>query len=57
MTTCQVDIRKLKEFAFYKIPRDNPLRSIILSEQDRLDPSEFLAKVDVWLKLSRLAHQ
>jgi hypothetical protein len=53
----QVNIRKLKEFALNNIPKGNPLQQIILSEENLLDPFEFLAKVDVWLKLSRLAHQ
>jgi hypothetical protein len=53
----QVNIRRLKEFALSDIPKDNPLQQIILSEKNLLDPIEFLAKVDVWLKLSRLIHQ
>lgn len=52
----QVDIRKLKEFASNKIPKDNPLREIIMSEQDLLGSTEFLVKVDVWLRLLRAFH-
>jgi hypothetical protein len=50
----QVDIGKLKEFAFNNIPKDNPLREIILSERDLLDSTEFLVKIDVWLRLASL---
>lgn len=46
-----LNIRKLKLFAFEKLPKQSLLREIILSEPDELDAHEFIVKVDVWLKL------
>ncbi len=51
----KIDITRLKKFAFSEIPKDNPLREVLLSECDVLDSAEFLAKSDVWLKLASLA--
>jgi len=36
-----------------KFPPGSPLRDLILSEADSLNPQEFLAKADIWLKLLR----
>jgi len=47
----KLNIQGLKRFALDKLPRDSPLRELLLSERDELDKSEFLAKMDVWLKL------
>jgi len=49
----RVDIRALKAFVFAKYPKDSAIYEVILTEQDFLGTSEFLAKVSVWLKLSR----
>lgn len=51
----KVDIHKLKNFALNKIPKDWPLREILISENDELDVSVFLARVPLWLKLSRFS--
>lgn len=48
-----VDIRLLKDFAFAEIRRDSLLRELLLSERDELDAIEFIAKIDVWLKILR----
>lgn len=45
-----VDLRRLKSMA---IDLDEPLRSLILSEPDSIDPGEYFAKSDLWLKLLR----
>jgi hypothetical protein len=34
MMARQVDVRKLKDFAFREIPKDNMLRELLLSERD-----------------------
>ena len=44
-------MRKLKDFAFEKLPKGSALRDILLAEDDELDDEVFLAKTDVWLKL------
>ena len=44
-------IRGLKRFAVEKLSSKPLLREIILSEKDQLEPSDFLAKMQVWLKL------
>lgn len=47
----RVDIRRLKSFAFQRLPRNCPLRDILLAERDELEVSSFLAKMELWLKL------
>ncbi len=47
----RVDIHGLKRFALEKLSSRPFLREIILSEEDRLKPWEFVAKMQIWLKL------
>jgi hypothetical protein len=47
----RVDMRGLKRFALEKLSSRPLLREIILSEEDSLEPSEFVAKMKIWLKL------
>lgn len=47
----RVSMRKLKDFAFEKMPKSSPLRDLLLAEDDELDAEAFFAKTDVWLKL------
>lgn len=51
----KVDIKALKAFALEKFPRDCALRDVLLAERDKLDVNEFLAKMDIWIKLLRRA--
>lgn len=53
MSKRKVNIRRLKNFAMNKIPKDWALHEILLSEHEELDLLEFMAKIDVWLKLAR----
>jgi hypothetical protein len=53
MAKTKIGIRRLKEFAFSELPNGSVLREILLSEHDELDLYEFLAKVEIWLKLAR----
>jgi len=46
-----VNIQLLKVFALEKLPHTSPLRDLILSEKDELAVSEFLAKLEDWIKL------
>jgi hypothetical protein len=46
-----LNMRDLKRFAGEKLSSKPLLREIILSEKDQLEPSEFLAKMEVWLRL------
>jgi hypothetical protein len=46
-----IGIRPLKDFVVFAFPEDHPLRTVILAERDHLPPSEFLAKMEVWLVL------
>lgn len=50
----KVDIRKLKSFAYGKLPRNLPIREILLLEEDELDVQVFLARLSIWLQLSKL---
>jgi len=45
-----IDLRGLKKFALEKLPRSH-LRDLLLGENDGLSAQEFLAKLDVWIKL------
>jgi hypothetical protein len=56
MAQPKVNIRRLKDFAFKEIPRDNLLREILLGERDELEITEFTSKIDIWLRLLRRAH-
>jgi len=49
-----IRIRKLKEFAFNHLPKDSMLRDIILSEEDEISVSTFLARLPIWLKLLKI---
>jgi hypothetical protein len=55
MSKTKISIRKLKDFAFAQLPKDWPLREILLSEEDELDIYVFLARLPVWLKLSKIS--
>ncbi|MEM3646830.1 MAG: hypothetical protein QW334_01610 [Thermofilum sp.] len=50
-----ISIRRLKEHVL-KMPESSRLRSIILMEKDELPRNEFLAKLDVWLRLLTLEY-
>jgi len=54
MSKTKINIRKLKNFAFDDLPKDWPLREILLSEDDELDVSTFLARLPLWLNLIRI---
>lgn len=49
----KVNIKGLKAFAL-GLPTDSRLRDLILTEDDELDVNEFLAKMDLWLRLVRM---
>jgi hypothetical protein len=44
-------IDQIKQFARERLPQHSVLRDVILFEPDDLQPVEFIAKVDVWLRL------
>jgi len=46
-----INIMPLKKFAYEKVSKSSHLRNILLSEKEILTVSEFLAKMDVWLKV------
>jgi hypothetical protein len=48
-----VNIKLLKTFASEKLSHNSILRSILLSEKERLTIPEFLAKTEIWIKLLR----
>jgi hypothetical protein len=47
----QLDIHGLKHWAKENLPRTLQIRSILLLERDYLAVGEFIAKMDLWLKL------
>jgi hypothetical protein len=50
--TSRVNLSGLKKFAC-GLSHQSALRTVLLSERDELSPSEFLAKLEVWLALLR----
>ncbi|NQT09392.1 hypothetical protein HQ586_09965 [Candidatus Bathyarchaeota archaeon] len=50
----QVDIHGIKLWATANLPATSHLRGILLLEKDILTAAEFLAKMDIWLKLIKL---
>lgn len=56
MPKTEVDISKLKDFVFKRVPKDWPLREILISEKDRLNVQIFLSRLPVWLKLSSMSN-
>ena len=50
-TNVRVDVRPLKSFAIQKLSAGSYLREILLTEKDIIPVREFLAKLDLWLKL------
>ena len=46
-----IDIRRLKRFAAENLPGNSRLRAVLLSERDQLPAGDFLAKMDVWMRL------
>ena len=47
----QLDIHGLKNWAKETLPRTSQIRSILLLESEFLTVEEFIAKMDIWLKL------
>ncbi len=50
----QVDIHEIKLWVNGNLPTTSYLRGILLLEGDLLTIDEFLAKMDIWLKLIKL---
>lgn len=47
----EVNLKRLKQFAYDTLPKTSPLRDILLSESEHINRTDFLAKMDVWIKL------
>ncbi len=50
-------MRGLKSWVLKHLPFDSRLREVILLDKDSLTHSEFLVKLDVWLKLYNIENQ
>jgi hypothetical protein len=46
-----INIRSLKQFAFEMLPKESPLRDLLLTEKDEMPAEEFIIKLEIWLKL------
>ena len=51
-----VDIRRLKGFASERLGGNSQLKVVLLSEKDHLTVTDFLAKMDIWLKLLNIEY-
>ena len=47
----RVCIKQLKLFVFDNLSTGNPLRDMLLSENDELDVNVFIVKMEIWLRL------
>lgn len=45
-----IELSTLKTFA-RKLPRDSSLRNVLVAEKDQMGATEFLHKLEIWLKL------
>jgi hypothetical protein len=52
--TRKVNLGRLKRFALESLPDRSILRALLLEEPDELSLDIFLAKLDIWLRLSRI---
>jgi len=52
-TEKMVNMRSLKSFALAEIPKGHPLREVLLAEKDEISVSLFLARLPIWMQLSR----
>jgi hypothetical protein len=50
----EIDIWPLKAFASEKLPKNWPLRKVLLAERDISTVHEFLAKLETWQYLLRI---
>lgn len=50
----QVNLERLKNFAIENLSKKSPLKDVLLSETNQLGARDFLAKMDLWLKLLSL---
>ncbi len=51
-----VDIGRLKGFAFERLGGNSRLKVVLLSERDQLTVTDFLAKMNIWLKLLNIEY-
>ena len=52
-----VDIWRLKGFASERLRGNSRLKVVLLSEKDQLIVTDFLAKMDIWLKLLNIEYR
>ena len=50
----KVKMGRLKDFAVDSLPEWSTLKKVLLSEKDEMDVKEFVAKMEIWLKLLRM---
>ena len=51
-----VDMGRLKGFASERLGGNSQLKVVLLSERDQLTVTDFLAKMDIWLKLLNIEY-
>jgi len=53
-TRGRVNIGRLRKFALEELPRNWVLREVLITEDEEIDVSTFLARMPLWLRLSAL---
>jgi hypothetical protein len=46
-----INMGRLKQFAFEILPKESPLRDLLLTEKGEMLAEEFIIKLEIWLKL------
>jgi hypothetical protein len=47
----KINMKSLKKFAVEKLPQSSLLKTVLTTEKEYLTILEFLAKIDIWLKI------
>ena len=51
--TATIRIARLKQVASDNLPKDSPLREVLLVDNDQLQVNDFLSRIPLWLRLLR----
>lgn len=54
MDSEKINIKSLRKFVDDKFARDSVLRDLILGEPNQIGVEEFLAKMEIWLRLLQM---
>ena len=50
----KIDLRELKGYIEKEFPEESELRQLIMMEDDKITPDQFLERARIWLRLSTI---